>query len=148
VGKSKEKEVDKRTAWEKMQDLSRDIFVSLFILVVLVIPTAYIGVRTFHPMTVPGYENTTFANYMVDQFSYHLGEDVQQVAFLKILVAPYKSGLEVLVKLFSQKNTSFNYTRDQFTWRELPSAWWTAIQKEGIDIIQTIKRLYPKDYKD
>jgi hypothetical protein len=125
VGKSKEKEVDQRTALEKMQDLSRDIFVSLFILVVLVIPTTYIGVRSFQPMTIPGYTGTTFANYLIDQFSNHVDMDLQTEAFLEVVVSPYASAIDVVTQLFPQLEKR---NESPITLKSAPDSWWNAIQ--------------------
>jgi hypothetical protein len=132
VGKSKEKEVDKRTALEKMQDLSRDIFVSLFILVILVIPTTYIGVRSFQPMTVPGYEKNTFANFLVDQFENHLAYEAQTIVFLEVLVSPYSAAIDLAKNIFPNLDKRETIQTSGISWKKVPDSWWLAIQEKCI----------------
>ncbi len=142
------KEDDKRTRGEKIQDTTRDIFVFLVILFIFVIPTIYIGVRTFQPMTLPGYSDRTFNNFIQDEFKNHLREDAQLVAFLKILITPYSSGIDVIVRIFPKLDQRIESKKSSIILSDVPNVWWASIQEECVSIFETIKSLYPDDYRE
>lgn len=148
MGKKNEEVVDTRTTPEKIQDIVRDVFIGLFILLFFILPTAYIGIRSFQPMTIPGYENSTYSLFLVDQFTNHLGADVQQVAFLKILIAPCKSAILLLSQELSLNSVQTPESNRPVSILQIPDVWWTGIQEETIAVITIIRHLYPQDYKD
>jgi hypothetical protein len=132
VGNRRPKENDKRTKMEKIQDTTRDIFVLLVIFFVFVIPTIYIGVRSFQPMTLPGYEDITFAEYIKYQFTERMDYDVQIKAIWYVVAAPYYAVVDVLSEIFP--NIIAN-SKDQYptiTWKDIPNAWWINIQRESV----------------
>jgi hypothetical protein len=121
-----EKKKTKTQVLEKVQDISRDVFVTLLILIVFVVPTIYIGVRAFQPMTLPGYENISLAEFIQDQFLHRVADNLQTYAFLEVLVSPYAATIDV----FSQLNIR-NKQNEQtlLSWKEIPNAWWLSIEK-------------------
>ncbi len=132
VGKMQPNEDDERTRGEKIQDTTRDIFVFLVILFVFVIPTIYIAVRTFQPMTLPGYEDITFAEYIKYQFTERIDYDVQIRAIWYVIAAPYYAVVDVLSEIFPN---IVNNPKDQFstiTLKDIPDAWWINIQRESV----------------
>jgi hypothetical protein len=127
-----EKKNTKTQVLEKVQDVSRDVFVTMFILIVFVIPTIYIGVRAFQPMTLPNYTNTTFYGYLKDQFVNHVDENLATQTFLEVLVSPYAAAIKVVTQLYPNLDSRTKGQSPEITWRDVPNAWWTGIQKECI----------------
>ena len=132
VGKMGPKEDDKRTRGEKIQDITRDIFVFLVILLVLVIPTTYIVIRGSQPMTIPGYEDVTFFQYLKDQFVNHVDDDMQTRAFFEVMVSPYAAVIEVATKLNPEIDTRTKGQVSSITLRDVPDSWWASIQNHCI----------------
>lgn len=90
-------------------------------------------------MTIPGYEQTTFSEYLVGQFSNHVDMDLQTEAFLEVLVSPYAAVVDVSSELFPQLK---NNGGPSISLKEVPDSWWNAIQKRCIFWLERARNDY------
>lgn len=83
-------------------------------------------------MTILGYENTTFANYLVDQFENHLAYEAQTTVFLEVLVSPYSAAIDVAKNMFPNLDKRETVQMPSISWKEVPNFWWSSIQEKCV----------------